>query len=71
MAKGSIIRALLKMKHSPAGKRYLAKEKKRTQYTYYKLKGLKRPTTETRLRNSGMNEETIKKMVGAKSYVGP
>ena len=71
MAKGDIIRALLRMKHSPAGKKYLAKEKKRTQYTYYKVKGTKRPTTETRLRTAGMDEKTIKKMIGAKGYVGP
>jgi hypothetical protein len=70
MAKGDIIRALMGMKHSPAGKKYLAKEKKRTQPTYYKLKGLQRKTTETKLRDAGMDEKTIKKMVGAKGYVG-
>lgn len=72
MAKGNLIRALLGMKHSPAGKKYLAKEKKRTQPTYFRgVKGLQRPTTESRLRTAGMDEKTIKKMVGAKSYVGP
>lgn len=71
MAKGDIIRALLRMKHSPAGKKYLEKKKKRTQYTYYKLKGLKRPTTETQLRKAKVDEDSIKKMVGAKNYVGP
>lgn len=60
------------MKHSPAGKRYLAKQKKRTQPTYFRgIKGLQRKTTETKLRESKMDEATIKKMVGVKSYVGP
>ena len=69
MAKGDLMRALLRMKHSPAGKRHLAKKKKRTQSTYFK--GLQRPTTETQLRKANMDEKTIKKMVGAKNYVGP
>lgn len=69
MAKGNIIRALLRMKHSPAGKKYLARKKKRTQPVYFK--GIQRPTTETRLREAKMDEKTIKKMVGAKNYVGP
>lgn len=68
MAKGNIIRALLGMKHSPAGKKYLAKKKKRTQATYY---GVQRPSTETKLRAAKMDEKTIKKMVGAKNYIGP
>ena len=72
MAKGDIIRAIMKMKHSPAGKEHLAKQKKRTQPTYFRgIKGLQRKTTETRLRESKMDEATIKKMVGVKSYVGP
>ena len=69
MAKDKIIRALLRIKHSPAGKKYLAKKKKRTQPAYFK--GVKRPTTETQLRAAKMDEKTIKKMVGAKNYVGP
>jgi len=72
MAKGKLIRALMGMKHSPAGKRHLAKQKKRTQPTYFRgIKSLQRPTTETKLRKAGMGEKTIKKMVGAKHYVGP
>ena len=72
MAKGDLIRALLRMKHSPAGKKYLAKKKKRTQPTYFRgIKSLQRPTAETRLRKAKMDEKTIKKMVGAKNYVGP
>lgn len=72
MAKGGLIRALMKMKHSPAGEKHLAKEKKRIQPTYFRgIKRLQRPTTETKLRKAGMNEKTIKKMVGAKYYVGP
>ncbi len=69
MAKGDFIRAVLRMKHSPAGKKHLAKQKKRTQSTYFK--GIQRPTTETALRKNKVDEKTIKKMVGAKNYVGP
>ena len=72
MAKGGLIRALMGMKHSPAGKKHLAKKKKRTQPTYFRgVKGLRRKTTETKLREAKMNERTIKKMVGTKNYVGP
>lgn len=72
MAKGDIIRAIMKMKHSPAGKKHLAKQKKRTQPTYFRgIKTLKRDTTETKLRKANMDEKTIKKMVGVKHYVGP
>ena len=67
MAKGKLIRALMGMKHSPAGKKYLAKQKKRTQAVYYG----RGDTTETKLRDAKMDEKTIKKMVGAKFYVGP
>jgi len=67
MAKGNLIRALMGMKHSPAGKKYLAKKKKRTQAVYYG----RGDTTETKLRAAKMDERTIKKMVGAKHYVGP
>ena len=65
--KHKLIRALLGMKHSPAGKKYLAKEKKRTRPVYY-TRGL---TTESKLRNAKMDEKDIKKMVGAKNYIGP
>ncbi len=68
MANGRVLRALLGMKHSPAGKKYLEKQKKRTQKIYY---GVKRKTTETKLRDANMDEKTIKKMIGAKNYVGP
>jgi len=72
MAKGNLIRALLRMKHSPAGKRHLAKKKKRTQPTYFRgIKSLQKPTAETQLRKANMDEKTIKKMVGVKNYVGP
>lgn len=69
MAKGRIIRALLGMKHSPAGKKYLAKEKKRTQPVYFKH--IRQDTIETQLRKKKLDEKMIKKMVGAKNYVGP
>lgn len=72
MPKGNILRAIMGMKHSPAGKKHLAKQKKRTQPTYFRgIKGLQRKTTETKLRESNMDEKMIKKMVGVKSYVGP
>jgi len=72
MAKGNLIRALLGMKHSPAGKKHLAKQKKRTQPTYFRgIKGLQRPTIETQLRKKKLDEKMIKKMVGAKNYIGP
>ncbi len=71
MAKGDFIRSILRMKHSPAGKKYLAKQKKRTQPTYFKGKGLQRPTVETQLRKNKIDEGDIKKMVGAKNYIGP
>jgi len=72
MAKGDVIRALLRMKHSPAGEKHLAKKKKRTQATYFRgIKGLQRPTIETQLRKKKVDEATIKRMVGAKNYVGP
>lgn len=72
MPKGDIIRAIMKMKHSPAGKEHLAKEKKRTQPTYFRgIKGLQRPTMESQFRKGKMDEKLIKKMVGAKNYVGP
>ena len=69
MAKGNILRALLGMKHSPAGKKYLAKKKKRTQPVYFKH--IRRDTVETKLRKNKVGEDDIKKMVGAKNYVGP
>lgn len=72
MPKGDILRAILGMKHSPAGKKYLAKKKKRTQPTYFRgIKGLQKPTTETTLRKSKVDEDMIKRMVGAKNYIGP
>jgi len=72
MAKGDLIRAIMRMKHSPAGKEYLAKKKKRTQPTYFRgIGGLQRPTLESKLRAAKMDEKIIKKMVGAKNYVGP
>ena len=67
MAKGRIIRALLRMKHSPAGKKYLAKEKKRTRPVYYR----RGDSIETQLRKKKVGEADIKKMIGAKHYVGP
>ena len=56
MAKGKIIRALMGMKHSPAGKKYLAKKKK---YTSMATKGV-----EERLRKAGLTEKEIKRLRG-------
>ncbi len=69
MAKGDFLRSILRMKHSPAGKKYLAKQKKRTQSAYFK--GIQKSSTETALRKNKIDEKTIKKMVGAKNYIGP
>ncbi len=66
MAKGNLLRALLGMKHSPAGKKHLAKQKKRTRRVYYG----RGDTIETQLRKKKVGEKDIKKMVGA-NYVGP
>ncbi|KKN48940.1 hypothetical protein LCGC14_0647990 [marine sediment metagenome] len=70
--KHRLIRALLRMKHSPEGKKYLKgegryKPKKRTQKAYY----MQVPTMESKLRTGKLDEAMIKKMVGAKNYVGP
>lgn len=67
MAKGDFIRAVLRMKHSPAGKKHLAKQKKRTRPVYYR----RGDSIETQLRKKKVGEKDIKKMVGAKNYVGP
>lgn len=49
-------------KHSPAGFRYLEEEKRKTQPTYYGLKRLRRKTTETRLRESGLSEQDLRSL---------
>lgn len=56
MAKGDIIRAIMKMKHSPAGKKHLAKKKK---YTSLATRGV-----EKRLRDAGLTEKEIKRLRG-------
>lgn len=56
MAKGDIIRAIMGMKHSPAGKKYLKKKKK---YTSLATKGV-----EDRLRRAGLTEKEIKHLRG-------
>lgn len=62
MAKGDFIRSLLRMKHSPAGKRHLKKKKKKdTQPTYFKGKAFERPTIESRLREAGIDPSRFKK----------
>ncbi len=56
MPKGKIIRALLGMKHSPAGKKYLAAEKKKklmekiTSYNYYGGANKRRKTADELLK---------------------
>lgn len=64
MAKGSIIRALLRMKHSPAGKRHLAERKKKkaakTQPVYFKH--IKRKSDVQRLRDAGLSEKDLKSL---------
>ncbi len=60
MAKGNLLRALLGMKHSPAGKKYLAKEKKKTTTVYFK--GMKRKSDEQRLIDAGLSEDDLRSL---------
>lgn len=66
MAKGNFFRALLRMWHSPAGKRFLAEEKKKkkTQPVYFK--GIRRRSVEDRLRDAGVSEEDVRRLEGKK-----
>lgn len=73
MAKGSIIRALMRMYHSPAGKKYLASQKKKrkqpskdTEQVYFRGKGFERLTVEARLRQAGLSEADIRSLKGKK-----
>lgn len=73
MAKGDIIRALLGMKHSPAGKKYLAAQKKKkkqpskdTEQVYFRGRGFERMTVEARLRQAGVSEADIRSLRGKK-----
>lgn len=68
MAKGSIIRALMGMKHSPAGKKFLKKKKdKGTEQTYFKGKRFQRKTIEQRLIDAGISEGELLRLKGKKS----
>lgn len=76
MAKGQMLAELIKARklslkqrngHSPAGFAHLTKEKKRTRPVYYS----RGSSIETKLRKQNIDESDIKKMVGAKNYVGP
>jgi len=68
MAKGKIIRALMGMKHSPAGKSYLAykslKKEKKTGTEDVYFKGNKRKTTEQRLKDAGLSESDLRSLRG-------
>lgn len=66
MPKGKIIRALMGMKHSPAGKKYLKNKKRDTQSTYFKGKRFERPTIESRLRQAGLSESDLRSLRGKK-----
>jgi hypothetical protein len=61
-----LLRALLGMKHSPAGKRHLKGKKKDTEPTYFKGKGFQRKSIEAQLRAAGVSESKIIKMKGKK-----
>lgn len=63
MPKGKIIRALMGMKHSPAGKRYLAKKKKK-KLTYSSLRTRK---IESALAKQGLTKEQIRNLRGSKN----
>lgn len=64
MAKGDILRTLLRMKHSPAGKEHLKKKKKRksagTQAVYFK--NIKRKTDAQRLKDAGLSAEDLRSL---------
>ena len=60
MAKGDIIRAIMGMKHSPAGKKYLA-DKKKKEITY---KNMASRRIELRLRAAGLTDKEIAKLHG-------
>lgn len=63
MAKGDIIRALMGMYHSPAGKRYLAEQKrKKVTYSSLRTRGIER-----KLRLAGLTEKEIKSLRGSKN----
>lgn len=64
MAKGDILRKLLRMKHSPAGKKYLKGKKKDTESVYFK--GIKRKSIEARLSEAGVSEADIRRLRGGK-----
>lgn len=63
--KHRLIRALLGMKHSPEGKKYLKgegryKPKKKTQPVYFR--GMKRKSDEQRLIDAGLSEDDLRSL---------
>ena len=64
MAKGDIIRYLLRMKHSPAGKRYLAdqKKKKAAKTTPVYFKHIRRKSDKQRLKDAGLSDSELKSL---------
>lgn len=66
MPKGKIIRALMGMKHSPAGKKYLAdkKKKKKDNREDVYFRGNKRESMESRLKKAGLSEEDLRSFRG-------
>jgi len=65
MAKGDLIRAIMKMKHSPAGKKYLAsKKKKKGNKEDVYFKGIKRESVESRLKKAGLSEADLRSLRG-------
>ena len=77
MPKYRIIRALMGMKHSPAGKKYLESQAKKkadtskkvsgkTKPTYFKGKAFERPTIESRLKAAGLSESDLRSLRGKK-----
>lgn len=69
MPKGALIRALMGMKHSPAGKKYLADKR----FSAAEKKAGKNKKTmrtqriESGLRKAGLTEEQIRRMRGSKT----
>lgn len=64
MAKGGIIRALLRMKHSPAGKKHLAeqKRKKAAKTTPVYFKHIKRKSDAQRLIDAGLSKDDLRSL---------
>lgn len=64
MAKGDLIRKIMGMKHSPAGKKHLKNKKKEVGTEDVYFKGIKRKTTEQQLRDAGLSDADLRSLRG-------